>query len=200
MGSNISEKIYTIRGEQVMLDFDLAEIYGYETKYFNRQVKNNIERFDEDFRFQLTDEEVKSLSRCKICTLNDESGANLRCKICTSSSDETFPQKSGRGNNIKYNPYAFTEQGIYMLMTVLKGELAVTQSKMLIRTFKEMKRFIQKNANIFIELGDIKKHLLGTDLHLEKSCKCRNIHRAKYKSHGSRRSEIQRSISDVDIE
>lgn len=111
----IKDKIYTIRGEQVMLDFELAEIYGYETKDFNRQVKNNIERFDEDFRFQLTDEEFKVI---------------LRCKNSTSSWGGT-----------RYKPYAFTEQGIYMLMTVLKGELAVAQSKMLIRMFKEMKKY-----------------------------------------------------------
>ena len=69
---DLKNKIYTIRGVQVMLDFDLAAIYGYETKRFNEQVKNNIERFDEDFRFQLTDEEVKELSRSKFLTLNDD--------------------------------------------------------------------------------------------------------------------------------
>ena len=121
----LKSKIYNIRGKQVMLDFDLAKIYGYETKNFNRQVKNNIERFDDDFRFQLTDDEVTQLSRCKIFTLN-----------------------TGRGSNIKYNPYAFTEQGIYMLMTVLKGELAVSQSKKLIRLFKKMKDFFVQLQNV----------------------------------------------------
>ena len=140
--NSIRSKIHVIRGQQVMLDFDLAQIYGYETKSFNRQVKNNIERFDTDFMFQLSDSEIEELSRCKIFTLN-----------------------KGRGSNIKYAPYAFTEQGIYMLMTVLKGDLAVTQSKMLIRTFKEMKHFIQNNSHIFVELDNIKKHLLESDLH-----------------------------------
>lgn len=79
--NSLLNKIHTIRGMQVMLDFDLAKIYGYETKNFNRQVKNNIERFDEDFRFQLTNDEVAELSKCKIFTLN-----------------------TGRGSNIKYNP------------------------------------------------------------------------------------------------
>ena len=92
--NSIRSKIHVIRGQQVMLDFDLAQIYGYETKNFNRQVKNNIERFDSDFMFQLSDTEVEELSRCKIFTLN-----------------------IGRGSNVKYKPYAFTEQGIYMLMT-----------------------------------------------------------------------------------
>ena len=136
--NSIRSKIHVIRGQQVMLDFDLAQIYGYETKRFNEQVKNNIERFDDDFRFQLTDEEYE----------------NLRSKISTSS-----------WGGSRYNPYAFTEQGIYMLMTVLKGDLAVTQSKMLIRTFKEMKHFIQNNSHIFAELDNIKNHLLESDLH-----------------------------------
>ena len=110
--------IYDIRGVRVMLDTDLAKIYGYSTKDFNRQVKNNIEKFEQDFRFQLTDEE------CEI----------LRCKNSTSS-------WGGR----RYNPYAFTEQGIYMLMTVLKGPLATKQSKALIRIFKQMKDYIIDN-------------------------------------------------------
>ena len=139
---NIYTKIHFIRGQQVILDYDLAQIYGYETKRFNEQVKNNIERFDDDFMFRLNKDEVQELSRSKISTLNNS-----------------------RGSYIKYSPYAFTEQGIYMLMTVLKGGLAVTQSKMLIRTFKEMKHFIQNNSHIFAELDNIKKHLLESDIH-----------------------------------
>lgn len=89
---DLKSKIYIIRGVQVMLDFDLANIYGYETRYFNRQVNNNIERFDMDARFQLTKEEFQ----------------NLMCKNFTSSWGGT-----------RKLPYAFTELGIYMLMTVL---------------------------------------------------------------------------------
>ncbi len=88
--------IYTIRGQKVMLDFDLARIYGYETKVFNKQVKNNIVRFDKDFRFQLTTDEWNSI---------------LRCKNFTSSC-----------GGARYLPYAFTEPGIYMLITMLEGE------------------------------------------------------------------------------
>lgn len=142
--NTIRSKIHVIRGQQVMLDFDLAQIYDYSTKAFNQQVKNNIERFDDDFRFQLSNEEVLELSRSKFLT-----------------SMQTIGVKGGR----TYNPYAFTEQGIYMLMTVLKGDLAVTQSKILVRTFKEMKHFIQNNSTIFVELDNIKKHLLESDLH-----------------------------------
>ena len=117
----IQEKIYFIRGQKVMLDADLAEIYGYETKNFNRQVKNNIEKFEgEDFMFQLTENEFE----------------NLRCKNFTSS-----------WGGSRYLPNAFTEQGIYMLMTVLRGELAIRQSRALIRTFKQMKDFIIENQD-----------------------------------------------------
>lgn len=124
--STIKSKIYYIRNQKVMLDFELAEIYGYETRAFNQQVKRNNEKFDEDFIFQLTDEEVEELSRSQIVTLN---------------------KGTGRGSNIKYKPYAFTEQGIYMLMTVLRGELAIKQSKALIRMFKQMKDFIIENQD-----------------------------------------------------
>ena len=131
--STIKSKIYYIRNQKVMLDFELAEIYGYETRAFNQQVKRNNEKFDEDFMFQLTDEEVEELSRSKIVTLN---------------------KGTGRGSNIKYKPYAFTEQGIYMLMTVLRGELAIKQSKALIRMFKQMKDFIIENQD-FISPKDL---------------------------------------------
>lgn len=132
--NELRSKIYIIRGVQVMLDSDLAEIYGYETKTFNQQVKNNIEKFDEDFRFQLTKEEYQEILRSKISTLDQ----NLRSKILTLEP----------GKYSKYLPYAFTEQGIYMLMTVLRGELAVKQSKTLIRIFKQMKDFIIQSQNV----------------------------------------------------
>ena len=118
----IASKIYKIRGQKVMLDFELAEIYGYETKNFNRQVKNNNDKFDEDFMFQLSKEEYKEI---------------LRCKNFTSSWGGT-----------RHLPYAFTEQGIYMLMTVLKGEIAVKQSKTLIRLFKNMKDYLIENNSL----------------------------------------------------
>ena len=158
--TQLKDKIYVIRGVQVMLDSDLAEIYGYTTKAFNQQVKNNIEKFDEeDLMFQLTNEEVKELSRSKILTLNNDF---LRSKFLTSKQDYDVDSdfsrskfstlktetKAGRGSNIKYAPYAFTEQGVYMLMTVLKGDLATKQSKALVRLFKKIKDYVIENQEI----------------------------------------------------
>lgn len=174
----LKDKIYLIRGVQVMLDSDLAEIYGYTTKRLNEQVKNNIEKFDEeDLMFQLTKEEAETILRSKILTLEQEE-YNLRSKFSTSSLENT-PNSSRtkfstlsedklnlRSNNstleqenlnlrskiltsswggTRYTPYAFTEQGVYMLMTVLKGELATKQSKALVRLFKQMKDYIVDN-------------------------------------------------------
>ena len=118
-----------IRGQQVMLDSDLAIIYGYEVKYLNRQVKRNIERFPEDFMFQLTKDEYE----------------NLRCQNVTAI-------KNVMSRSL---PYAFTEQGIYMLATVLKGELATKQSINIMRAFKEMRHFIANNALMFEKINAI---------------------------------------------
>ena len=106
-----------------MLDFDLADIYGYETKNFNRQVRNNADRFEGDeFMFRLSKEEF---------------GEILRCKNFTSS-----------WGGIRYLPLAFTEQGVYLLMTVLRGELAVRQSRALVMAFKTMKDYIVETQGL----------------------------------------------------
>ena len=164
--------IYEIRGQKVMPDFDLARIYGYTTKAFNQQVKNNIEKFPEDFMFQLTKEELDNLQGCKKRTSEkDENESNYfeRSKKLTTGKNEIELEElarskesnyferskkstpelwaAGRGGR-SYLPYAFTEQGIYMLMTVLKGELAVKQSKALIRLFKRMKDYIIENKGL----------------------------------------------------
>ena len=139
---NIENKILVIRGQQVMLDRDLAEIYGYSTKAFNQQVKNNIEKFPDDMMFQLTNEEVT------IC---------LRSKFLTSN---------GRGGN-RYLPFAFTEQGIYMLMTVLKGELATQQSITLVRLFKRMRQYFAENAGILQRIDSLEHHKIETDIRID---------------------------------
>ena len=123
---SIQRRVYIIRGQQVMLDQDLADIYGYEVRALNQQVKRNIARFPEDFMFQLTKEELpEEFSKSQIVTLNDT--------------------KDKRGTNIKKLPFAFTEQGIYMLATVLRGELAEQQSIFIMRAFREMRHYIKQN-------------------------------------------------------
>ena len=115
---SICNRVYTIRGQQVMLDYDLAEIYGYEVKRLNEQVKRNINRFPNDFMFQLEEAEFDI----------------LKSQFATSS----------WGGKRKL-PYAFTEQGIYMLATVLRGELAEKQSIFIMRAFREMRHYIKQN-------------------------------------------------------
>ena len=118
---SLRDKIYVIRGQQVMLDSDLAEIYGYETRYLNLQVKHNLNRFPEDFMFQLTKEEY----------------ASLMLKNSTSS-------HGGR----RKPPFVFAEQGIYQLATVLKGELAERQSVAIMRVFRAMREYISQNRQL----------------------------------------------------
>ena len=120
--NTIRDKIYIVRGVQVMLDFELAEIYGYSTTAFNQQVNNNSDKFEgDDFCFYLTQEEFK----------------NLMSKNLTSS-------WGGR----RKPPRCFTESGLYMLMTVLRGSLATMQSRALIRTFRAMKDYIINNQGL----------------------------------------------------
>ncbi len=128
--STLKDKIYTIRGQQVMLDFDLAEIYGYTVSAFNQQVKRNMDRFSDDFMFELTREEMVLLSKSQNVI-----------------SIQTVGTKGGRSKPVK----AFTEQGIYMLMTILKGDLAVEQSKTLIRLFKTMKDYLIENQPLLTQ-------------------------------------------------
>ena len=183
---NIESMVYEIRGQKVMLDFDLARIYGYETKYLNRQVQRNIDKFPKDFMFQLNETEIIILSRCQNVTSKNsvsESEESLWCQNVTlknsvSESEEslwskkTALNKSGnlRGKHIKYLPYAFTEQGIYMLMTVLKGELATKQSIALIKAFKRMKDYLVSsnylvNANELLKLSNqVNKNTSNIDL------------------------------------
>ncbi|MBQ2906884.1 MAG: ORF6N domain-containing protein [Bacteroidales bacterium] len=158
---NLKSLIFTVRGVKVMLDADLAEIYGYTTSAFNQQVKNNINKFDSDFRFQITKEEYHEILRSKILTSNADL---INCISDSSNSRDRLISKnftSNRGGTRKL-PFVFTEQGIYMLMTILKGELATKQSKALIRTFKEMKDFIVDNSGLLIGNRELMKLAIQT--------------------------------------
>lgn len=129
INADIRSLVYVIRGQQVILDSDLAALYQVETKNFNKAVGRNIERFPEDFRFQLTKEEFDDL-RFQIGTSNDRGGR-------------------------RYLPYAFTEQGISMLASVLHSDVAVQASIKIMRAFAEMRRFISNNALLFEQISSI---------------------------------------------
>ena len=147
----IESMIYVIRGQKVMLDFELAKIYGYETKNFNRQVKNNIEKFDDDFRFQLNKKELDEIERSKKITsssvMSKKSTPDSNSARCKNFTAQIWATNKGGRTSL---PYAFTEQGIYMIMTVLKGDLAIRQSKALIRAFKQMKDYIVESNNLLL--------------------------------------------------
>ena len=132
----VINKIYLIRGQKVMLDKDLAELYGVETKHLKRQVKRNQARFPEDFMFKLSSVEFN----------------NLRSQIGTSS-----------WGGIRYTPYAFTELGVSMLSGVLNSETAIRVHIQIIRVFAKMKELLLTHKDILLQLEKIEKKLTGHD-------------------------------------
>ena len=142
---NIEPLIKIIRGQQVMLDRDLATLYGVETKRLNEQVKRNIKRFPEDFMFQLTKDECL---RSQIATLNE-----------------------GRGQHLKYMPYVFTENGVAMLSSVLRSDTAIEVNIRIMRAFTSMRHFLQNNAEVFQRLSTMEYHQLEMQQHLQESDK-----------------------------
>jgi hypothetical protein len=141
---SIKDKIYNIRGYQVMLDRDLATLYGVKTKVFNQAVKRNINRFPSNFMFQLSKQEVVFL-RSQIVTLENR-----------------------RGKHRKYLPYVFTEHGVAMLSGVLKSDFAVNVSIKIIEEFVKMRKFFSINASIFNRLNSLEEKQFKTDTKLEK--------------------------------
>jgi len=145
LAGNIEPLIKVIRGQQVMLDKDLAMLYGVEAKVLNQAVKRNVERFPNDFRFQLTKEECL---RSQIVTLNEKQGKHL-----------------------KYMPYAFTEQGVAMLSSVLRSQTAIEVNKQIMRAFVSMRHFMVNNASVFSRLETIEYHQLEMQQHQQESDK-----------------------------
>ena len=143
--NNIESLIKVIRGQQVMLDKDLAMLYGVEAKVLNQAVKRNVERFPDDFRFQLTKEECL---RSQIVTLNEKQGQHL-----------------------KYMPYAFTEQGVAMLSSVLRSQTAIDVNIQIMRAFVSMRHFMVNNASVFSRLETIEYHQLEMQQHQQETDK-----------------------------
>ena len=141
---HIENLVYKVRDQYVMLDSDIADIYGYEVKYLNRQAKRNIGRFPEDFMFQMTKEELE----------------DLRCQNVTANIN----------NMSRTMPYVFTEQGIYMLATVLKSETAVLQSIKIMRAFKNMRHYFIENRQL-VSKEELNKVALSVRDYQEKTDK-----------------------------
>lgn len=164
---NIGSLIHVIRGQQVMLDADLAMLYGVETKRLNEQVKRNINRFPDDFMFQLTKEDVVAL-RSQIVTLNEDQNS-LRSQIATLNDkgdvlrSQNATSKNGRGQHKKYLPYAFTRNGIAMLSSVLKSETAVGVNIRIMRAFTMIPQLVNYNAQLAQRIFDIEHHQQETD-------------------------------------
>lgn len=136
----IENMIHIIRGQQVMIDSDLARLYGVETKRLKEQVRRNINRFPEDFMFELSKEEC---SRSQIATLN-----------------------ASRGQNLKYMPFVFTENGVAMLSSVLKSDTAIEVNIRIMRAFTSMRSFLMSNAHVFQRLEAVEHHQLLMQKHL----------------------------------
>lgn len=148
----IEPLIRIIRGQQVLLDSDLAILYGVETKRLNEQVKRNIERFPDDFMFQLTKVEL----------------INLKSQIATSSAIENSPRSqivTSSHGGVRYLPYAFTENGIAMLSSVLRSPIAIQVNIRIMRAFTAMRQFIAANAQIFQRLDVMEQNQLALVAH-----------------------------------
>ena len=151
---SIQNRIYEIRGERVMLDRDLANLYETETKFLNLAVKRNLKRFPPDFMFQLTKEEFEDL-RFQIETL--ENSKSLRLQIETS--------KEGRGGT-RYLPYAFTEQGVAMLSGILNSDKAIAMNIAIMRAFVEIRRILIQETDLRKQLSEIRERLGEHDTQL----------------------------------
>ena len=135
--SALENKIFLFRGEKVMLDMDLAKLYGVETKVLNQAVKRNIERFPKDFMFQLTKEEAE-FSRSQIVTLK-------------------------QGKNIKYYPYVFTEQGVAMLSSVLRSKRAIQVNVAIMRTFVKLRKILSSHKELEFKLSQFDRKVEKQD-------------------------------------
>ncbi len=156
----IEKKIFVIRGVQVMIDRDIAELYGVETRVLNQAVKRNIERFPVEFMFQLNEEEFENWKSQIV--ISNTGNDNWMSQIAISSSDKM---------GLRKRPFAFTEHGVTMLASVLKSEIAVKASIQIVKAFVSMRHFVQSNSQIFAELKSIREHQLETDVHLKESDK-----------------------------
>ena len=154
----IQQKIFEIRGQKVILDRDLAALYQVETRVLNQAVKRNIDRFPEDFMFQLTYEEVEIL-RSQFVISNDAESADFP--------RSQFVTLKGKGHNIKYLPYAFTEHGVVMLASLLRSDIAVTMSVQITRAFVAMRQTIAALATTATKVELLNEKVERLNMYIE---------------------------------
>jgi hypothetical protein len=157
---DIKDMILQVRGFQVLLDSDVAKLYGYETKYINRAAMRNKERFPKNFRFQMTSDEMAVAFESRLAnSISDSGEVDLRFQNGTLN--------QGRGEHRKYLPYVYTEQGIGMLAGILKNPTAIAVSVSIMNAFVEMRRFILSNQNLFARVTTTEYKLLEHDKRFE---------------------------------
>ena len=185
----IQQVIFLIRGEKVMLDADIAMLYGVATKVLNQAVKRNLSRFPEDFMFRLTQDEMDAVQnvRCQVGTSNVTDADDIRSQSVTGSRSQSVTGSrsqtvtlnaadsekepalrsqsvtSKRGQNIKYLPYAFTEQGVAMLSSVLRSRRAIEVNVAVMRAFVALRRFLADNAVLAKKLDELERKVIGHD-------------------------------------
>lgn len=159
----IIRKIYIVRDQKVLLDFDLAALYEVETRALNQAVKRNSDRFPEDFMFRLTLKEWQAMRSQVVISqgVNYQKNAMMKSQIVTSSKAILQPQRK-----ISITPYAFTEHGITMLASVLKSERAIKMSIAVVRAFIELKRSVLQYAELTEQLKSLRRHLGEHDVQL----------------------------------
>ena len=171
---SIQNRIYEIRGERVMLDFDLAALYEVETRVLNQAVKRNIKRFPKDFMFQLTKDERNDMSSQIVMTsvpgADNHKNKRSQTVILEQNDDSLRSQivtlKTGRGQHSKYLPYAFTEQGVAMLSGILNSEKAINMNIAIMRAFVEIKKILLLQNDFKEQLKEIKERLGEHDVQL----------------------------------
>ncbi len=163
----IQKRIYTIRGQQVIIDSDLAELYQVKTKVLNQSVKRNEKRFPKEFMFRLTKSEL-----LKLGLQNEIPKQNsLRSQIVT--------LKNKRGKHRKYTPYVFTEQGVAMLSAILKSEIAIKISIQIINAFVQMRKILTQNSEMFNRLNKVELKQLESDKNFKKVFKALDSQKLK---------------------
>jgi len=152
----IARSIFIVRNQKVLMDCDLAELYGVETKRLNEQVKRNAERFPEDFMFQLTQQEWEEL---QVLLKDSSDGSSLRSQIAT--------LEKGRGGHRKFLPYVFTEQGVAMLSSVLNSPTAIQVNISLMRVFVSMRAWAMNYDDLLHKITELNANQTANHEHIQ---------------------------------